>query len=169
MNDGPGGSRNWAALSIAIVSLATILAAATSAGIFAAAAVLFGTAEVSYPGWLRLIVMLLAVFSLAAYAVAMSFGLAAPLLGDHGAQRTGTLGAAALVLLQAYAAVAAVFSDAHLPSVSGNTNDSLGRPLKRAAQRHQHHAGDGDGGAQCQPAGDVFLPRQEYSRQYQCE
>lgn len=109
MNDGPGGSRNWAALSIAIVSLATILAAATSAGIFAAAAVLFGTAEVSYPGWLRLIVMLLAVFSLAAYAVALSFGLAAPLLGDQGAQRTGTLGAAALVLLQAYAAVAAVF------------------------------------------------------------
>ena len=62
------------------------------------------------------------------------------------------------------------FSDAHLPSVSGNTKDSLGpRPLKRAAQRHQHHAGDGYGGAQRQPAGDVFLPRQEQCRQDQRE
>ena len=109
MNDGPGGSRNWAALSIAIVSLATILAAATSAGIFAAAAALFGTAEVSYPGWLRLLIILLAGLSLTAYAVALGFGLASPFFGDPGAQRARALGSAVLVLLQAYTAVAAVF------------------------------------------------------------
>ena len=110
MNDRPGDSRNWASLSLGIVTLATILAAATSAGIFAASPALFGAMQgVVYPGWLRLFIMLLAVFSLTAYAIALGFGLTAPLFRNQDTQRTGSIVTAAFVLIQAYAAVSAVF------------------------------------------------------------
>ena len=110
MNDRPGDSRNWASLCLGIVTLATILAAATSAGIFAASPALFGATQgVVYPGWLRLFIMLLAVFSLTAYAIALGFGLTAPLFRNQETQRAGSIVTAAFVLIQAYAAVSAVF------------------------------------------------------------
>ena len=99
----PDDTQKWSSAGIGIATLATILAAATSAGVFAIA----GRQE-SYPEWARGISALLATISLLAYLVVVVFSLAALFRETHSAKRAQIVLAAGAVFVQVYTAVFAV-------------------------------------------------------------
>ena len=100
-------TQNWGTVSVGIITFATILAAATSAGIFAVSEELFGSGEAIYPGWMRLLVMILAMASLLADLVVMVFGLPAIFRRTQAARRIAVRNAAGAAFVQAYTAVTA--------------------------------------------------------------
>lgn len=100
-------TRNWESVSVGILTLATILAAATSAGIFAVAAELFHPSDAGYPGWLRLMAMFLAMASLSAYVIAVASGFASLFRRSPASGIAVTRLAAVWVFVQAYTAVTA--------------------------------------------------------------
>lgn len=100
-------AQNWGTVSVGIVTFATILAAATSAGIFAVSEELFGSEQTIYPEWMRLLVMILAMASLLAYLIVLVFGLPANFRRTQAARRAEVRNAAGAVFVQAYTAVTA--------------------------------------------------------------
>lgn len=100
-------TQNWGTVSVGIITFATILVAATSAGIFAVSEELFGYEKTIYPEWMRLLVMILAMASLLAYLVVLVFGLPAIFRKTQAARRTAVSNAAGAVFVQSYTAVTA--------------------------------------------------------------
>lgn len=100
-------TQNWGSLSIGIVTFATILAAATSAGIFAVAAELFGSEQSKYTEGVRLLVTVLATASLLAYMSVVVFGLATPFRRTQAARRAEAINTVISVSVQTYTAVIA--------------------------------------------------------------
>ena len=107
MADAQPDTQNWASVSLGIVTTATILAAATSAGIFAVSSGLFGSAKGGYPEWLKELSAFLAIISLLSYGAVLVFGLAAPFLRPEEAQRGEALKSAAALYTQAFSAIIA--------------------------------------------------------------
>ena len=107
MADAQPDMRNWASVSLGIVTTATILAAATSAGIFAVSSGLFGSPKEGYPEWLKELSAFLAIISLLSYGAVLVFGLAAPFLSPHEAQKGEALKSAAALYAQAFSAIIA--------------------------------------------------------------
>lgn len=97
------GEQNWGTAGIAIASMATILAAAVSAGIFAVL-----TQQDKYPELTRWSAAVLATTSLVAYVFVLLFGMAALLRETQKARRTQAARCAAAVFVQGYAAVFAI-------------------------------------------------------------
>lgn len=100
----PDTPQKWNAAGIGISTFATILAAATSAGIFAVA----GRQE-SYTEWERIAAASLVTGSLLAYLAVLFFGLAALFRETQAARRADTVKTAIAVLTQANTAVFAAF------------------------------------------------------------
>ena len=100
---------DWNSVSIGIITFATILVAATSAGIFAISDRLLRPEQASYPEWLLIQVGFLAVISLFAYLAVLASGIAALFRKTQAAKRAEFRNTAIAVLLQAFtASVAAV-------------------------------------------------------------
>ena len=100
-------TQNWGSVSVGIITFATILAAATSAGIFAIAEELFGLEQTVYPEWMRLLVMSLATASLLAYLAVLGFGLAVLFRRTQASRRMEAINVAIAVVAQSYTAVSA--------------------------------------------------------------
>ena len=108
MADAQPDTQNWASVSLGIVTTATILAAATSAGIFAVSSGLFGSAKGGYPEGFRTAAALLPVASLISYWGALFFGLIAAFRRTQASQKGEVLKAVILIYVQAGTAVSAV-------------------------------------------------------------
>lgn len=104
--------QNWGAAGLAIASLATILAAAVSAGIFAVA-----TQQDSYSELTRWSAVILATTSLVAYVFVLLFGMAALLRETPAAQRMQAARCAAAVFVQGYSAVLAITLIIYFPTL----------------------------------------------------
>lgn len=106
-------SRNWTSVGIGVVTVATIMAAATAAGIFAAPPQWLadgpGPGQESYPEGFRMAAALLPVASLISYWGALFFGLIAAFRRTQASQKGEVLKAVILVWVQAGTAVSAVF------------------------------------------------------------
>ena len=100
----PEGHQKWDSLGIGIATFATILAAATSAGIFAVA----GRQE-NYPEWTLALTAILATVSLLGYLFVTVFALATLFRETPQAKRTQTVLTSFAVVVQTYSAVIAVF------------------------------------------------------------
>ena len=100
-------TQNWGSVSVGIITFATILAAATSAGIFAIAEELFGLEQTVYQEWMRLLVMSLATASLLAYLAVLGFGLAVLFRRTQASRRMEAINVAIAVVAQSYTAVSA--------------------------------------------------------------
>ena len=98
------GFQKWDSAAIGIATFATILAAATSAGIFAVA----GRQE-SYSEWTRAVAAFLVTGSLLAYLAVLVSSLATLFRETQLASRTQIVFTSVAVFLQAYTAVIAVF------------------------------------------------------------
>ena len=100
----PDGWQKWDSASIGIATFTTILAAATSAGIFAVA----GRQE-SYPEWARAAAATLVTISLLAYFTVLVFSLASLFREGQMERRALALWTASAVIAQAYTSVLAAF------------------------------------------------------------
>jgi len=98
----------WESASVGIATFAAILAAATSAGIFAVISGLFTPEAEGYPTWLKGSVAFLAVTSLLAYLFTLASSLAVYFRRTPDLRRTVFRNAAVAVFVQAYVAVLAV-------------------------------------------------------------
>ena len=96
------GAPNWDSVSIGIITFATIMAAATSAGIFAVAA-----REESYPEGISVLAALLVTISLLAYLFVLFSSLRALFLETQAARRAQVIKTSYAVFAQAYTAVIA--------------------------------------------------------------
>lgn len=104
-------SQNWTSVGIGVVTVATIMAAATAAGIFAAPQWFAdgpGQGQDSYPEGFRAAAALLPVASLISYWGALFFGLIAAFRRSQASQKGEVLKAVILIYGQAGTAVSAV-------------------------------------------------------------
>ena len=96
------GAQNWDSAAIGIATFATILAAATSAGIFAVAA-----RQESYPEWAKVAAASLTAISLLAYVASVTFSMSTLFRETQAAQRAIAAWTAIAVLAQTYTALLA--------------------------------------------------------------
>ena len=94
--------QNWDSAVLGIATFATILAAATSAGIFAVTA-----RQESYPEWARVVAASLTAISLLAYVATITFSMATLFRETQAAQRAIAAWTAIAVLAQTYTALLA--------------------------------------------------------------
>ena len=109
MNKRRRDTQNWASVSLGIVSTATILAAATAAGVFAVSSQLSGPGQEGYPEWLIALETGLAIGSLIAYGGVLVFGLSTPFFSQQTSQRYVAFRSAIALYAQAFLAILAVF------------------------------------------------------------
>ncbi|MYC35967.1 MAG: hypothetical protein F4X66_03520 [Chloroflexi bacterium] len=98
----PNSEQNWGTACIGIITFATVLAAATSAGIFAVTA-----RQENYSEWVRALAAFLVIVSLLAYAFVTVFGLATLFRETSAEQRTEAARTARSAFVQSYSAVLA--------------------------------------------------------------
>lgn len=100
-------AQNWGSVGIGIITFATILAAATSAGIFAVAAELFSPDPSLYPENIQLLITILAIASLLSYVAVVAFGLVSLFRRTQPARRSAAARTAYAASVQTYTAVVA--------------------------------------------------------------
>jgi len=100
----PDSQRNWDSTGIGIITFATILAAATAAGVFAVTG-----RQDSYPEWTRAAAASMVTISLLAYLAVLLFGMAALFRDTQDDRKAQIVLTASAVFVQAYSAVLSVF------------------------------------------------------------
>ena len=100
----PDSTRNWDSIGIGIITFATILAAATAAGIFAVAG-----QQDSYPEWARAVAAPMVTLSLLAYLAVLLFGMTTLFRERKDDRKAQIVLTARAAFLQAYSAVLSVF------------------------------------------------------------
>ena len=101
-------SQNWGSIATGIVTLASAIAAATSAGFFAVAPELFDPEQTTFPALLRAVVMLLTMTSLSVYLIVVVSGLAVFFCTNQADRIARIRQAAIFVWLQVYTAIISI-------------------------------------------------------------